>query len=101
VFIMVVILAGGVREELMRGFILHRFHQRLGGQWLGLALFGVVFGIMHVQQGYDAAMAVGLLGIVWGVLYIRRRSIVAAMVSHAGFDTAMVLQQVLVRNLSM
>lgn len=100
VFIMVVILAGGVREELQRGFILHRFDQRLGGAWVGLAVFSVVFGIFHLQQGYDAAIAVGLLGVIWGVRYIRRRSIVASMVSHAGFDTVQVLQQVLVRNLS-
>jgi membrane protease YdiL (CAAX protease family) len=100
VFIIVVILAGGVREELQRGFILHRFDQRLGGVWAGLALFSVVFGLFHLQQGYDAAIAVGFLGVIWGVLYIRRRSIVAAMVSHAGFDVLQVLQQLLVSRLS-
>jgi membrane protease YdiL (CAAX protease family) len=100
VFLVVVVLAGGVREELQRGFILHRFAQRLGGAWTGLALFSLAFGAFHAPQGIDVAIAVGLLGVIWGVLYIRRGSVVTAMVSHAGFDVAQVLQQVLVRTLS-
>lgn len=99
VFIIVVVLAGGVREELQRAFILHRFQQSLGGAWIGLALFSVIFGLFHVQQGVDAAIAVGALGVVWGVLYIRRRSIIAPMVSHAGFDVAQVLQQLLFKTI--
>jgi membrane protease YdiL (CAAX protease family) len=99
IFILVVILAGGVREELQRGFILHRFDQGLGGAWVGLLLFSIAFGLFHVQQGYDVAIAVGALGVVWGLLYIRRRSVVAPMVSHAGFDVIEVLQQVVLRSL--
>ena len=34
----------------------------------------------------DAALVTGLLGAFWGVLYLVRRSAVAAMVSHAGFN---------------
>lgn len=96
VFIMVVMLAGGVREELQRAFIIHRFEQSLGGAWVGLLIYGVIFSLFHVQQGIDVALIVGVLGLVWGLLYIRRRSAVANMVSHAGFDVA----QVLLRSLS-
>ena len=99
-FIIVVILAGGVREELQRGFILHRFEQGLGGIRVGLVLWSMAFALLHLPQGYDVALAVGLLGAFWGVLYIRRRSVVVAMVSHAGFDAAEVLQQLLLRTLS-
>ena len=59
----------------------------------------LAFGLFHLQQGFDVAIAVGLLGVVWGVLYIRRRSVVTSMVSHAGFDVVQVLQQVLLRSL--
>jgi membrane protease YdiL (CAAX protease family) len=97
VFIVVVVLAGGVREELQRAFILHRFDQSLGGAWVGLLCFSVAFGLFHLQQGKDVAIAVGLLGVIWGWLYIRRRSVLMGMVSHAGFDVAEVLQQVLVK----
>jgi membrane protease YdiL (CAAX protease family) len=97
IFIVVVMLGGGVREELQRAFILHRFEQRLGGIWLGLAVWSVAFGLFHIPQGYDAAITVGLLGFAWGWLYIRLRSVVAAMVSHAGFNALQVLGQVFLK----
>ncbi|MCC7010381.1 MAG: CPBP family intramembrane metalloprotease [Acidobacteria bacterium] len=99
IFLLVAVLAGGVREELQRGFILHRFEQRLGGVRLGLALFTILFGALHVDQGLDVAIAVGLLGLFWGVMYIRRQSVVLSMVNHASFNAAQVLQAVLARTL--
>jgi membrane protease YdiL (CAAX protease family) len=92
IFAVVVTFAGGVREEVQRGFILHRFGGYLGGVWWGLALYSVLFGLGHFEQGYDAMIATGLLGAVWGVVYIVRRSIVAPVVSHAGFDLAQLLK---------
>jgi membrane protease YdiL (CAAX protease family) len=92
IFAVVVTFAGGVREEVQRGFILHRFGGYLGGVWSGLAMYSVLFGLGHFEQGYDAMIATGLLGAVWGVVYIVRRSIVAPVVSHAGFDLAQLLK---------
>jgi len=85
-----VIIAGGVREEIQRGFILHRFEQYLGGGPLGLALFSVVFGLGHVEQGYDVAVGTAALGALWGAVYLRRRSVVAPMIAHGGFNLAQV-----------
>lgn len=99
IFTVVVILAGGVREELQRGFILHRWEQRLGGAWIGNLIFGLLFGALHIEQGYDVALVIGLMGMAWGATYIRRRSVVAGMVNHAGFNTTMVLQQILASSL--
>ena len=99
VFMIVVVLAGGVREELQRAFILHRFEQRLGGVRVGLTVFTLVFGALHFNQGLDVAVAVGLLGLLWGVLYIKRRSVVMSMVNHASFDLAQVIQGALARML--
>jgi membrane protease YdiL (CAAX protease family) len=86
IFAVVVMIAGGVREEIQRAFILHRFGQYLGGMHVGLAVHSVVFGLGHIDQGYDAAIATGTLGLMWGLLFIARRSVVAPMVSHAGFN---------------
>jgi membrane protease YdiL (CAAX protease family) len=97
IFMVVVVLAGGVREELQRAFILHRFEQRLYGQYLGLATFGLLFGALHYDQGFDVAIAIGLLGVLWGLLYIRRRSAVASMVNHASFNAAQVAQHVIAK----
>ena len=101
IFLVVVVLAGGVREELQRGFILHRFGQSLGGKWVGNLTFGVAFGLLHVDQGWDIALVIGMLGLAWGAFYIRRRSVVMSVVNHAGFNAANVLQQVIVTSLGL
>lgn len=85
-FALVVIIAGGVREELQRAFVLHRFDVWLGGGTTGVIVTSIAFGAGHIIQGADAAIATGLLGAFWGVVYLRRRSAVAPIVSHAGFD---------------
>jgi membrane protease YdiL (CAAX protease family) len=94
-FAFVVMIAGGVREEIQRGFILLRFQQYLGGGALGLVLFSVLFGIGHLEQGHDVAIAVATLGAFWGIIYLRRRSVVGPMVAHAGFNLAQVIVLVL------
>ena len=82
----VVVIAGGFREELQRAFILRRFEQHLGGGWLGLALFSILFGLGHRLQGWDAVIMTGMLGAFWGLLYLSRGNAVTSMVSHAGFN---------------
>ena len=101
IFAVVVVLAGGVREELQRGFILHRFGQSLGGMWVGNVVFGLAFGLGHIDQGWDIAMVIGLLGLTWGAMYIRRGSILVSMANHAGFNAAQVVQQLLVTSLGL
>jgi membrane protease YdiL (CAAX protease family) len=95
-FAFVAMVAGGVREEIQRGFILRRFEQYLGGGPLGLVLFSVIFGLGHLEQGKDIAIATAALGAFWGAVYLRRRSVLAPMVSHAGFNLAQVIKFVLV-----
>ena len=91
-FALVVVVAGGVREEIQRAFLLHRFDVWLGGIWTGLIVTSVAFGAGHYAlQGVDAGIATGLLGAFWGVVYVRRRSSVAPIVSHAGFDLLQIL----------
>jgi membrane protease YdiL (CAAX protease family) len=90
IFALVVMIAGGVREEVQRGFVLHRFERYLGGGLTGLVLFSAVFGLGHLEQGYDIAIATGILGAFWGAIYLRRRSILGPMIGHAGFNLAQV-----------
>jgi membrane protease YdiL (CAAX protease family) len=92
---MIAILAGGVREELQRAFLLRRFEQHLGGPAVGVLVLSAAFGLGHYPQGWDAVIVTGLLGALWAVVYLRRRSSVAPMVSHAGFNSLEVLRVVL------
>jgi membrane protease YdiL (CAAX protease family) len=86
VLAMVGLLAGGVREEIQRAFILHRFEQHLGGAAAGLVCFSLLFGIGHALQGWPAVVTTTILGAFWGLIYLGRRSIVAPMVSHSAFN---------------
>jgi uncharacterized protein len=91
-FGLVLIVAGGIREEVQRAFLLRRFERWLGGARVGLVISSVAFGAGHIIQGADAAVATGLLGAFWGAVYLKRRSIGAPIVSHAGFNLVQVLQ---------
>ena len=91
-FAIVVVVAGGIREEIQRAFVLHRFNVWLGGPAAGLIVSSVAFGLGHRLQGNDVALATGTLGLYWGAVYLRRRSFVAPMVSHAGFNLIELLQ---------
>ena len=97
IFGFIVVIAGGLREEIQRAFILYRFEQSLGGARLGLILFSIMFGLGHVEQGADVAITTAALGLFWGVLYLARRSIVASSISHAGFNLAQVIVQATAR----
>jgi membrane protease YdiL (CAAX protease family) len=85
-FVALSVLAGGVGEETIRAFVLRRFEVHLGGMGWGLAVWSTLFGLLHVVQGADKAIVVGLLGLALGSIYAWRRSPVAPIVLHALFD---------------
>ena len=88
----IAVVAGGVREELQRAFLLRRFEQHLGGPFVGVIVLSIAFGLGHYPQGWDAVVATGVLGAIWAIVYLRRRSSVAPIVSHAGFNLLEVLR---------
>jgi membrane protease YdiL (CAAX protease family) len=91
-FGVVAIVAGGVREELQRAFLLHRFEQYLGGATVGVIVLSTAFGLGHVLQGWDAVITTGALGAFWALIYLDRRSSIVPIVSHAGFNSLEVLR---------
>jgi membrane protease YdiL (CAAX protease family) len=91
-FLVVVIVAGGVREELQRAFLLHRFRSDLGRPWMGVIITSLAFGLGHTLQGLDAAVITGALGALWGTMYLVRGSAVAPMVSHSLFNSTELLR---------
>jgi membrane protease YdiL (CAAX protease family) len=91
-FGLVAIFAGGVREELQRAFMLKRFEDHLGGAVAGVLVLSTAFGLGHWVQGLDAVITTGALGAFWAVVYLRRRSSVAPVVSHAGFNSLEILR---------
>jgi membrane protease YdiL (CAAX protease family) len=90
-FVLLVLIAGGVREELQRAFLLHRFDQSLGGARIGVLITSIGFGLGHVVQGSDAMLITGALGALWGIVYVWRRNVISTMVSHSLFNAGEVL----------
>ena len=57
-----------------------------------MVVLSVAFGLGHALQGWDAAIATGTLGAFWAIVYLRRRSSIAPIISHAGFNSIEVLR---------
>jgi membrane protease YdiL (CAAX protease family) len=91
-FSLVAILAGGLREELQRAFMLRRFEQYLGGATIGIWVISTAFGLGHLMQGWDAVITTGTLGAFWAWMYMRRRSSIGPIASHAGFNSLEILR---------
>jgi membrane protease YdiL (CAAX protease family) len=91
-FAVVVVVAGGIREELQRAFLMNRFERWLGGGPVGVIVASAAFGAGHRMQGADAAITTGLLGAFWAIVYLRRRSVMAPVVSHSGFNLLQLVQ---------
>ena len=83
----VAVVAGAIREELQRAFLVDRFERHVGPVWMGVVILSGLFGLGHLLQGWDAAIATGVLGAYWAVIYVKRRSIVTPLVSHALFNS--------------
>ncbi len=91
-FAVVVVVAGGIREEMQRAFLMNRFERWLGGGGVGVVVASAAFGAGHRMQGVDAALTTGLLGAFWALVYLRRRSVMAPVVSHSGFNLLQLAQ---------
>lgn len=101
IFVVVVVLAGGVREELQRAFVLSRFRHMRWGLPIVLVAYSVLFGLLHYDQGWDAAIGVGVLGLIWGLFYLKRRSAIMGMANHAAFNAVQVIAQAFAHSLGM
>ncbi len=90
-FVFSAIVAGGIKEEMQRAFILNRFRTCLGGAWVGLLLWSLAFGAGHYAQGVQGIVIASLYGFVFGVVYILSGSLVAPIAAHAVYDTTAIL----------
>lgn len=80
---LIMLLVGFVEELLFRGVLQRTLQARLG-QWLGLLLASLLFGLMH--SGYQSIGEIGLavvIGLVLGFVYDQVDSITLVAVTHA------------------
>jgi membrane protease YdiL (CAAX protease family) len=91
IFIFAALIAGGIKEELQRAFILNRFSAYLGGPGLGLILWSLAFGAGHYIQGVQGITIATIYGFLFGIIYLLRGSLIAPIVAHSAYDTLALL----------
>jgi membrane protease YdiL (CAAX protease family) len=78
VWLIVVLIAPVAEELLFRGLLQGSLERRLGN-WSGLLIAGLAFGLLHGQLRF---VPVGLLGIMMGYMVMRTNSVLAGMLAH-------------------
>lgn len=90
-FLLAALLAGGIKEELQRAFILNRFRSYLGGSAVGLVLWSIAFGAGHYIQGAQGIVIAAIYGFLFGIAYILSGSLIAPMIAHGLYDSLALL----------
>jgi membrane protease YdiL (CAAX protease family) len=90
-FVFSAIVAGGIKEELQRAFILNRFRTYLGGAGAGLVIWSLAFGAGHYVQGVPGVVIAALYGFVFGTIYLLSGSLIAPIVAHGLYDSLAIL----------
>ncbi len=90
-FLLAAFIAGGIKEELQRAFILNRFRDHLGGSGIGLLVWSIAFGLGHYVQGLQGIVAATLFGFLFGLSYLVRGSLIAPIVAHSLYDASALL----------
>jgi membrane protease YdiL (CAAX protease family) len=90
-FIFSALIAGGIKEELQRAFILSRFRKYLGGSLAGLVLWSIAFGAGHYAQGVQGIVVASIFGFIFGMIYLISGSLIAPIVAHSIYDTLALL----------
>jgi uncharacterized protein len=90
-FVFSAIIAGGIKEEMQRAFILSRFRTYLGGAAAGLVLWSLAFGTGHYVQGAQGMVIASLYGFIFGLTYLLSGSLVAPIVAHSAYDSLAIL----------
>jgi uncharacterized protein len=85
------LVAGGIKEELQRAFILTRFRLYLGGAGLGLVVWSIGFGAGHYVQGVQGVVTAALYGLIFGIVYLQSGSLIAPIVAHSAYDSLALL----------
>jgi membrane protease YdiL (CAAX protease family) len=90
-FIVAALIAGGIKEELQRAFILNRFRRYLGGAGIGLVVWSFAFGAGHYVQGAQGITAAAVYGLIFGIIYLATGNLIAPIIAHGAYDALALL----------
>jgi membrane protease YdiL (CAAX protease family) len=90
-FIFSALIAGGIKEEIQRAFIINRFRSYLGGAGTGLLIWSLAFGAGHYVQGAQGIVIASLYGFLFGGIYLLSGSLIAPIAAHGAYDALAIL----------
>ena len=91
-------ITGGFMEEVIyRGMMIDRIGRIFGGDrralWIGAALCGVPFGLIHFEWGIGGMFTTAVMGSLLGLFYIgTKRNLWPLIAAHATLDFLLMLQ---------
>jgi hypothetical protein len=85
-WILLSVSAGICEEIVFRGYLQQQFRAATRSIALAVLLQGLLFGLVHVYQGWKHVIVIVPLGILYGALVAWRRNLRASMLAHAWSD---------------
>ncbi|HYP43199.1 MAG TPA: type II CAAX endopeptidase family protein [Candidatus Nitrosocosmicus sp.] len=90
-FILVALSAGVCEELIFRGYALRLF-ESIGFSGLPLLIVtAVVFGLVHIYQGFLGAIMTAVMGVLFTLIYIQTGSLWWAIAAHIFIDLRVLL----------
>jgi len=89
-FVLVGIVAPFIEEIIFRGFVYPGLRRIMTVPAAALAS-GLVFAAMHVSAPVGGLITIALIGVVLAYLYERSRSLIAPMITHAMYNSLVLL----------
>jgi membrane protease YdiL (CAAX protease family) len=86
VWLLTAVSAGFCEEFVFRGYVLRQLLALSDSTTAAVLGQGVIFGVMHVYQGWIPVLHITVLGILFGVLAVRRRTLRVGMIAHGWYD---------------
>lgn len=85
--IVVTMIFVAIHEEIVFRGLLLPFLRRTGlPWWIAIGLASTLFGILHLPQGWTAALQITGVAVVLSVAFVLTRSLITVIVAHALFD---------------
>jgi uncharacterized protein len=74
--------AGSCEEFVFRGYLLRQFERWFGSVGLAILVSSVLFGCLHLYEGWGAVVGICGLGAVYAVVAVRSGNLRSVMVAH-------------------
>jgi membrane protease YdiL (CAAX protease family) len=88
-FIFLALTAGICEEIIFRGYFIRYFQCLLGSEetyTLAILLPAVIFGVVHIYQGWHAVVKIGAMAIMFGYVFVHTDSLWLLILVHALVD---------------